>query len=144
MPTLCNRLRESIPEIVRDWEELVDRPPWSGLSETDRLDELPGFLEGLFDLVERPSRGQEHSKEFFDAAAAHGEQRRRLALGYDHVMEESALLRRAVWQHAIPHNDRLQEMVRIDSALTLGLLASLRGYSKQELEARGEWQTTLA
>jgi hypothetical protein len=59
-------------------------------------------------------------------------------------MEESALLRRAVWEFARPHRDEYHEMVRVDSALTVGLMASLRGYARPELDARGEWESTFA
>jgi hypothetical protein len=59
-------------------------------------------------------------------------------------MEESALLRRAVWEFAQPHRDEYHEMVRVDSALTVALMASLHGYAKPELEQRGEWDSTLS
>jgi len=35
-------------------------------------------------------------------------------------------------------------MAKIDAGLTVGLLASLRGYAKPELTARGEWNSSLA
>jgi hypothetical protein len=141
---LCTMLTESIPDVVAHWEELVDREPWSALSPADRLDELPAFLRALFDWTICAPSGERAPTTFLNTAAAHGAQRRRCGLGYDHVMEESALLRRAVWDLARPHHEHFHAMVRIDSALTVALLASLRGYSKQELVARGEWETTLA
>ena len=42
------------------------------------------------------------------------------------------------------HKHPLHEMAKIDAALTVGLLASLRGYAKPELTARGEWNSSLA
>ena len=59
-------------------------------------------------------------------------------------MEESALLRRAMWGFDGLHKHPLHEMAKIDAALTVGLLASLRGYAKPELTARGEWNSSLA
>jgi len=142
--TLCSILSASIPRIVSHWEKLVDREPWSLLSRTDRLDELPLFLARLFDstICSAPKSGD--PQPMLDAATSHGEQRRRLGLDYDHVMEESALLRRAVWEFAQPHREQYHEMIRVDSALTVALMASLRGYARPELDARGEWGSTLA
>ena len=144
MPTLCKVLTNGIPEIVARWEKSVDRDPWSQLSRTDRLDELPEFLQHLFDatVCSGPTLGD--PQPMLDTAARHGEQRRRVGLNYDHVMEESAVLRRAVWELAHSHRDEHHGMLRVDSALTVALMASLRGYAKPEVEARGEWDSTLA
>ena len=143
MSKLCGILSGCLPEMVARWEESVDRAPWSGLSHPDRVDELPIFLKHLLDctICSEPKSGD--PRPMLDAATRHGEQRRRLGLDYDHIMEESALLRRAVWEFARPHRDQYHEMVRVDSALTVALMASLRGYAKPELEARGEWESTL-
>jgi hypothetical protein len=142
--TLSSILPESIPQIVERWEKSVAREPWSHLSHTDRLDELPVFLARLFDstICSAPKVG--NPQPMLDAATRHGEQRRRLGLDYDHVMEESALLRRAVWEFAQPHREQYHEMIRVDSALTVALMASLRGYAKPEVDARGEWDSTLS
>jgi hypothetical protein len=144
MEDLCKILRGATPEIVSRWEEQVNRSPWNQLSEPDRLDELPMFLDALFNWTVCGAGAEGRHLPFLHAAASHGEQRRRLGLSYDHIMEESALLRRAVWEIGKPHTEHFHEMARIDSALTVGLMASLRGYSKQELEARGDWDSTLA
>lgn len=143
MPTLCEILSESIPEIVSRWEQTVDREPWSRLSRSERIDELPDFLTQLFDVTICRAGSAADPRPLLDTATRHGEQRRRLGLDYDHVMEESALLRRVVWEVARPHRDEYHEIVRVDSALTVALMASLRGYAKPELDARGEWDATL-
>jgi len=143
MQTLCTILSNATPEIVARWEHSVNREPWSRLSRTDRLDELPEFLAHLFDVTICRTQTAADARSLLDTATRHGEQRRRLGLDYDHVMEESALLRRAVWELAQPHRDQYHEMVRVDSALTVALMASLRGYAKPELDARGEWDATL-
>jgi len=143
MPKLCTILSGCIPEMVARWEALVDRAPWSSLSRADRLDELPVFLQHLLDATICSARGAGDPGPMLESATSHGTQRRRVGLDYDHIMEESALLRRAVWEFAQPHRDEYHEMVRLDSALTIALMASLHGYAKPELEARGEWQSAL-
>ena len=144
MKDLCIALAQDVPNIVARWLDYIDREPWSELSVADRLDDLPRFLETLLtELSTGPSSGSVQWA-FLDAAAVHGSQRRRLGLGYDHIMEESALLRRAMWGFDGLHRHAVHEMARIDAALTVGLLASLRGYAKPELTARGEWNSSLA
>jgi hypothetical protein len=144
MQDLLVALEAEIPNIVDRWLAYVDRPPWAELSAADRLDDLPRFLTTMFaEMGSSQSLDVDHLN-FLDAAAAHGTQRRQLGLGYDHVMEESSLLRRAVWEFAKPHQRHVQEIAAVDAGLTVGLLASLRGYSKPELTARGEWKSSLA
>jgi hypothetical protein len=141
---LCIALTQDIPNIVDRWLAYIDREPWSSLSIEDRLDDLPRFLATLFTELSTSSSKDNVEWSFLHAAAAHGSQRRRLDLGYDYIMEESALLRRAMWGFDGLHRHRVHEMAKIDAALTVGLLASLRGYAKPELVARGEWNTSLA
>ena len=144
MSNLCTVLSGRIPEMVARWGQLVDREPWSRLSATDLVDDLPNFLKNLFDATICSKPGLGDPAPMIDAASRHGEQRRRLGIDYDRVMEESALLRRAVWEFAQAHRDEYHEMVRVDSALTVALMASLHGYAKPELEERGEWDSTLS
>ena len=144
MSTLCTVLSTRIPELVARWEQSVDREPWSKLSHADLIDELPTFLEHLLEATICSKPGLGDPGPMVDTATRHGEQRRRLGIDYDRVMEESALLRRAVWEFAQPHREEYHEMLRVDSALTVALMASLRGYAKPELEARGEWESTLS
>jgi hypothetical protein len=144
MSSLYAVLQDRTPDIVRRWEAFVDQAPWNQLSESDRLDDLPKFLDSLFNLAISAPPERRQPSRFLEAATSHGEQRRRCGLSYDHIMEESAFLRRAVYEHAKPYPQFFHEMVKVDSALTVGLMASLRGYAKPELEARGDWDTTLA
>ena len=140
---LCRALTDDIPSIVSRWLAYVDREPWSKLSEADRLDDLPRFLTTLFAELSAEDKQAAVQWAFLDAAATHGDQRRRLGFGYDHIMEESALLRRAMWGFDELHRYHVHDMVKVDAALTVGLLASLRGYAKPELMARGEWNSSL-
>jgi hypothetical protein len=139
----CARLRTSIPDIVDWWEDAVDREPWSSLSRDDRIDHLPEFVDTMIDSAFCASDNAEQVRRFIDAAARHGIQRRCLAFPYDIIMEESALLRRAIWAVGAPSFDDRYDMVNIDSALTVGLMASLRGYAKPELTQNGAWESSL-
>ena len=58
-------------------------------------------------------------------------------------MEESALLRRAIWECAAPNPEEMGEMIALDSALTVGLMASLRGYTRHDLAPEGRWRDAL-
>src|SRR6188768_3091760 len=68
MTTLCSILHDRTPEIVSRWEEYVGRPPWSQLSEADRLDELPLFLDALFNCTICASPADRQPERFLHAA----------------------------------------------------------------------------
>ncbi|HEY4303536.1 MAG TPA: hypothetical protein VGM82_03670 [Gemmatimonadaceae bacterium] len=121
----------------------MDRPPWSALSHADRVDHLPPLLRKLIDWAFCSPTEQTQARAFIDAASEHGVQRRALDLEYDVIMEESAVLRRAIWEVAAPSFEERANMIKIDSALTVGLMASLRGYAKPELTRDGKWETSL-
>jgi len=137
-------LKSLIPDIVERWAASVDRPPWSALSTSDRVDHLPPFLSRLFDWAVRDELAAGGAEAFLAAGAEHGTHRRRMHLSYDVVMEESALLRRAIWGADLAGITDRRTVVMVDSALTVGLLASLRGYAKPELVASGQWEGSLA
>lgn len=140
----CARLKAAIPDIIARWETEVRRAPWDSLSDVDRIDHLPAYLDALIDWCFCLSEDARHAKRFVDTAAQHGVQRRDLNLDYDIIMEESAALRRAIWSVAAPTFEDRYDMVSIDSALTVGLMASLRGYAKPELTQNGQWEAGLA
>lgn len=58
-------------------------------------------------------------------------------------MEESARLRHAIWDCGREFAESGQTMIRVDAALSVGLMASLRGFARPELTARGEWESSL-
>jgi hypothetical protein len=137
---LGSHLTELIPQMVQRWESLIRRAPWSALDPVERQDDLPGFLTELFAWTQCVAeRDQPCSSAFLDRALAHGRQRRGLGLPYDQLMEELAMLRRAIFNVARLPTDRLHEMSRVDAALTVGLMASPTGYSHREIEAAGNW-----
>jgi hypothetical protein len=139
----CARLQASIPTIIAWWENEVTRAPWTSLSHGDLVDHWPPYLETMFDWAFCASNGTEQARRFIDAAATHGIQRRKLNFDYDVIMEESALLRRAIWAVTAPTFEDRHDMVNIDSALTVGLMASLRGFAKPELTRDGQWEASL-
>ena len=91
MQTLCEILSHSIPEIVSRWEQTVDREPWSRLSRSERIDELPDFLTQLFDVTICRAGSAADPRPLLDTATRHGEQRRRLGLDYDHERDPACL-----------------------------------------------------
>ncbi len=139
--SFVDRLTAMVPAIVGCWSAKVDCAPWSRLTTAQRVDHLPRYLEALFDWLRTAHRGS--SYRFLEAAAEHGQQRRLQGLSYDVVMEESAYLRRAIWECGGPNPDEIGEMIALDSALTVGLMASLRGYARGELSGERGWRDAL-
>lgn len=139
----CAALRDRIPEIVAEWQHAVDGPPWSEVTAEQRVDNLPNFLRNLFDWAVCLDTNSVSARAFLEAAAEHGAQRRAIGFDYDVIMRESAVLRRVIWNCAKNTLDDVHSMVLIDATLTVGLMASLRGYSKRELVASGRWEDSL-
>lgn len=136
-----DRLTEMVPRIIGQWTAKVDCHPWTALTTSQRVDHLPGYLESLFEWLRTGHHGS--SYQFLESAAKHGHERRGQGLTYDVVMEESALLRRAIWECSSPSFSEMSDMLALDSALTVGLMASLRGYARHELPAGGRWRDAL-
>lgn len=140
----CVNVREllitQIPAIMDRWMLAIDRAPWSNLTAAHRQDQQAEFLGYLFAWAVRGPDTSAKAAAFLDAALAHGRQRRDLGLDYDRVMEECALLRRAIFE--TPDLSACPDAfaARIDAGLTVALMASLAGYSQPELETAGRWE----
>jgi len=139
----CEGIIARVPAIITRWETLADCEPWRRLTESQRRDYLPQFVDDLFKwtICDAPA-GDAHP--FLEAAAKHGYDRRLLGLSFDVVMQDSVMLRRAIWDCAQDLPDATDYILSVDAALSVGLMASLRGYGRPELHASGKWEDTLA
>ena len=135
-----------VATLTRQWIDEIDREPWRHLSESERIDHLPILIRQLFrtvisDVAERASRA-----EMVRTAATHGEQRRAQGFDEDALLEEFYLLRRLLWDYLRDTFGSVGAegvIAQIDSALSLATAASIRGFHRDGLEARGRWPTAL-
>ena len=116
--------------------------PWRSLTPEERLDLLPELVLRLLDVaICDPSDVTGH-REAVWAAVRHGEARRRQGVDHDHVFQEYFLLRETVWHFLRQRGsteERTEAILGIDAVISLATTASLRGYHRAELEARGGW-----
>src|SRR4051812_28220598 len=117
MPHTCEAFNALIPTIVTRWMSSVDCPPWSLLSEADRLDHLPEYLHDLFECAVCQPSDSVLRRNFIEVAASHGDQRVKVGFEAQHVMEESALLRQHLWTTLWETHRSAAELLEIDNAL---------------------------
>jgi hypothetical protein len=142
MRELGTKLKEHAPEILSVWEDIIRKEPWSSLAKAHRRDHLHGVVIGLVEAsLCDPADVDAHEEKVW-AAARHGEERREQGLDEAQILTEYHLLRRAIWQFVrqnISPGKAFEAISRIDTAISLATMASLRGYHRRELEERGDW-----
>jgi hypothetical protein len=131
---------------VAEWAQLGVGPPWSRLPEAERLDFVPRLMEATLrgTISEPPDLGAR--ADAVRAAAAHGADRRRQGFTEDELVHEHYLLRLALWSAArngASFRLRARAMARADVLLSALMLATLRGFRREELEAEGRWAAAL-
>lgn len=142
MRELGAALKEHIPEILSLWEDIARDEPWYSLPRDDRRNHLHEVVIGLVQAsLCDPADVDAHEDNVW-AAARHGEQRREQGLDEAQILTEYHLLRRAIWhcvQRTITPGRAFTAISRIDTAISLATMASLRGYHRRELAERGDW-----
>jgi hypothetical protein len=144
MKSLCEDLVTNVPEIVRTWEELLERQPWFLRPKGFRDDTLPEVVLGLISAALCEPACEEVHRKKVQAAAAMGWSRRVSGLP-EHVMfTEFHVLRQAIWYYLERRYGLTEEVsqaiFRIDAALSLATNASMWGYHRSEIEALGKWE----
>ena len=144
MKEICESVRGHVPEIVREWEQLVWDSPWMGLPRAHRINGLPDLIVGLVEASLGDPEDLERHRQKVAAAVEHGVQRRAQGVDEHLVLTEYHLLREAMWRYLRrrygPSDAATEAIMRIDTAITLATRASLQGYYRDELEAAGRWE----
>jgi hypothetical protein len=131
---------------IAEWAQLGVGPPWSRLPEAERIDFLPPMLEATLrgTICEPPDMAAR--AEAVRAAAVHGADRRRQGFSEEELVHEHYLVRLALWS-AVRNGEsfrlRARAMARADVLLSALLMATLRGFHRDELEAKGRWAAAL-
>jgi hypothetical protein len=149
MPILCDALEDNIAEIVEEWKRLTSRPPWATLTPSQWVDHLPPLLHAMIDGVVCGSGSHEARRKVVQSAVRHGSHRRALGVPLDTIFEEYYQLRTATW-HLLTTRAGAQlgqgivgEILRLDAAIGIATLASLRGYHRPEVEKTREWKEVI-
>lgn len=145
MKEICEDLKSNARKLVEKWDRKTRGEPWASLPKDYRVDHLPDVLSGLVEAsLCRPLDEEAHSENLW-AAVNHGSQRRKQGVAEHVLFREYHLLREVIWRYLRKQDypDLLQAITRIDAAISLALMGSLRGFYRAELEEAGQWGETI-
>lgn len=131
---------------LAEWTQLGEGPPWSRLEESERLDFLAPLLKAtLRGTICEPPDGQARA-DAVRAAAVHGAERRRQGFTEEELVQEHYLVRLALWsaaRHGETFRLRARAMARADVLFSALMLATLRGFRREAVDADGRWTGAL-
>lgn len=146
MRDVCHDIKAHTGQVLALWQEFARREPWLSLPEHHRIDHLPEVIVGLTEAsLCDPADEAAHLQKVW-AAAEHGQHRREQGFAMELIFHEYHLLRQALWRYIRDHAEmskQAEAINRIDTAISLSTMASLRGYHRRELEEKGEWPQTI-
>lgn len=144
MRAICEDIKSHVPEILADWERLVQEEPWYSLPREHRINSLPAVITGLVEASLCAPAEKEAHRAKVAAACEHGVSRREQGIPEHLISTEYHLLRRAIWHYLLrkfgPSDRVAGAIMRIDMAITAATNASMWGYYRKEVEAQGKWE----
>jgi len=149
MPILCDALEDNIAEIVGEWKRLTTKPPWATLTTSQWANHLPPLLHAMIDGVVCGTGSHDARRRVVEWAIRHGSSRRTLGLPLETIFEEYYQLRTATWHLLTTRagaklaSGVVGEILRLDAAIGVATLASLRGYHRLEVEKTREWDQVI-
>ncbi|HET9982555.1 MAG TPA: hypothetical protein VFQ38_03175 [Longimicrobiales bacterium] len=133
-------------QVLEDWREVGRKEKWLALPESITYDSLPEVLQAIAAVALVTPFTAAACRTLVGFAAEHGETRQREGFPESLIYTEYQLLRRSLWEFV---HDRIEPeaavdaIMRVDAVLSLGTLASLRGFHRPTYEARNAWPRTL-
>lgn len=146
MREICESIKDRADEILEIWEEIARELPWLELPREHRIDGLPEVIAGIAEASLCEPLDREVHRQKISAAVEHGRERRKQGLDDSLLFTEYHLLRQAMWRfirERFSPRRGIEAITRIDTAITLATIASLRGFHGAELDARGDWAQVI-
>jgi hypothetical protein len=147
MRAICEDIKSNVPEVMAEWERRVKSQPWFILPREERAGTLAALVAELAESALCSPPDVEAHRRAVDAAAEHGEHRRRQGIPDATLFTEYHLLRQAIWSYLAakhpPSAYLVDAISRIDTAITTATNASMWGYNREEIEALGKWEEGL-
>lgn len=142
----CADLVEHRLEIAEAFNHATSREPWMNLPAPERINFLKNLIVPMAELAmaETPDPGL--CRRALHMAARHGERRHEQGFPDGILFKDVYYFRQAICSYLdyTRSPDLFAEAIRrVDGLLTLLCLASLRGFYRDDFEARGEWPDTL-
>jgi hypothetical protein len=147
--TLCEKVPRSVDAIVMEWGRRTRRPPWTNLSESDRIDHLPPLLNAMIEGVVCGSGSHEARRRVVEQGVMHGAHRRANGLSVENILDEQSQLQSAMWQLLVRESrddigsDAFLEIVRFDAAIGVATLASVAGFHRSATKKEQDWANTI-
>ncbi|MEX2570362.1 MAG: hypothetical protein WD737_03585 [Gemmatimonadota bacterium] len=146
LPDLHSDLTRRTDAIVIAFNLATERDPWRRLPEPERINFLRNLIRPLAEVAASDPVDAAVCRRVLHIAARHGERRRQLELPVQILFDDVYYFRYAVCSQ-IDYDGSADAytaaVTRVDQVLSVVTLATLRGYYRDEFEARGEWPDTL-
>lgn len=140
-------LRDELPLIIAEWERLSRDEPWHVDPQRFGADALYETIRAVLDVATWSGSDAATHERLVRAAAAHGDQRRAQGAGDDALLREYHALRTAIWRHlqraSLPAADLLAAILRVDVAIGIATIVSLRAFHRTDMPAGEAWEIDL-
>ena len=140
-------LKDSLPAILRTWQEICQARPWHVAPDRFGVDTLAEVVRAVLDVALAAQGDDSAYERLVRVSVAHGDQRRAQDVGDDAVLREYHSLREAIWQYMegsnLPSSTVLPQILRIDVAVSVATTAALRGYHRADFEPGSSWEPQL-
>ena len=141
MKVIAEHILGSVDEVIGRWITLQIHEPWVQLPLPDVVDHLPAVIIGLVRASLSDPTNLDRHREKVQAAAEHGRQRRRTGFDAEVIFQEYYGIRNALWsiiRPRYPDTRASEAMLRMDTAISVALRASLIGFHEEELKSPSE------
>lgn len=136
-----------VHRVIDQWGKLGSAQPWLSLPAQVTHDHLADLLKALAQAALCTLNDPAARRRLVDRAGQHGIDRHVEGFSEELLYREYHLLRTFLWewirQQWGHRDDAHRAILLLDAAITLATSASLRGYHRPTLEARGEWPAAM-
>jgi hypothetical protein len=146
MQAIAEHIIASVDEVIGRWIAMQIEEPWMQLPMPDLVDHLPTVITSLVRASLSDPGNVERHRAKVSAAAEHGRQRRKSGFEDDTIFQEYYGIRNGLWAVVRPRYSGArgaEAMLRMDSAISVALRASLLGYHEDHMPAGVDAQARL-
>ena len=136
-----------VSQVIDHWGKIGVDEPWLSLPATVSHDHLADLLKALANAALCSLREASSRRWLVERGAQHGLDRHVEGFSEELLYREYHLLRTFLWEWIRVRwgtvGDAHEAILLLDAGITLATSASLRGYHRATLEARGRWPGAL-
>lgn len=135
-----------VGDIAAAFNVATSKDPWLHLPEPERINFLRNLIQPMAELALSDHPDPILCRRALHMAARHGERRHEQGMSDTVLFDDVYYFRQAICSQLDYRREPElygEAIRRLDSLLTLICLASLRGYYRDDFEAKGAWPDTL-